>query len=620
MCSSTVFALDMSHQSPSLSNAVEILQVLALSYMIPTTGTRMGLVISGAPSECSASSQHSSGYRKHRVFEHISSLCRPSIFDFLEELRETQREHRQTHSEWLATGFIDSLLVCSDLFRLLGSGGKRRNVLYLITDARTKVARMESIGEVRKCFSKQNITLLVVGVDFKFFGDGCAGSWKNGYDGVKTEPIADDEEDVREKNQLALRDLCNELNNGSKVISLSEALETSRQPKCKRVNHCPKTMIFSIGNIQLATHISLGAKREVFKAASKEAGNKRSPSETKESRTEMLRDKPRGRKPKRARGTDVACGGVSENVNDHGSTTLPDVIEGSEHQGIDVIACVPKKKFPVHVLMEEAAHLVTPLPTDECGAKAFRSIVRAMGSEGLSLVVRYGLRRGGNVAIGLCVPLSSAQQDVLVLVRLPFRSEIRPLCFPGREQVEPFLDSGGVNAAEQGRLISSIVQGLTVEKEVLRPDKTFNPFLQQCYATQRAKLNQRYTRCFENTQGLSGDVEVCLPLLPEIKRSSTAFGYPGNILERLFVDVREQLDACRGAFGYVSCWQNQKSFDLKGQCNILSQEECVIDSKVEKQEFSDDDPALPTLSSHRLGGTPSNAVFSECVESPNGLV
>ncbi|KAG8345532.1 Ku70 Ku80 N terminal alpha beta domain [Trypanosoma vivax] len=538
---STVFALDINIPPESLSRAVEFCRLSIASAMFPASGDEIALVVTGAAGGVVGVGDGSSAARP----PYISVLCPlgPPTPDSILALNRVvaKRDGVETGGKGeKSADFIEMLLVCGQLIAERKRCKQNRRVVYLLTDAGMEVSRKMNFVTVCESFRTYGVTLFVVGIGFSGtvksrvndVGDAC----DVGNDAEMPVGVIGDTS-LREENEQVLRALCQVVDNGSAVISLESALANVERLSTRKVKPTAQRIVFTIGDVHIATQMSVKTKREVFTAPRPPA-----PLE-------------RGTGSRKINYSGPDTGQVQESERGEG-ISLAEAVKIRGPRGLEAISCVSLKEVPVWLLVGDGSRTITPLPNDLTGAKAFRSIVRAMAQNGLAMVVRYVYIQDANPVLGVCVPSSDEGRDVLFFSALPFAEDVRHLKFPD-------YDSMGVSVGEsvmeeEEALVASVVDGMTVGPDVLNPHQTFNPFLQQLYATQRAKLHFWCSQNIEKGLMNEGENNVTLPLMQQLRVSSTAFGSPGNQLEPLFAKVRNQLQRCCRTFVYVPSNRNNR--------------------------------------------------------------
>ncbi|ESL11300.1 KU80 protein [Trypanosoma rangeli SC58] len=549
----SICALDLNCPPASLELAVEFCRRLAETTMMLAPHNEMALVLAGTRDSHNPLHHAHGGDTDGTRFKHISvpcALAAPTV-EFLEPLVHLAVT---TPCERHAVDFLETLLVSDQVMRERTANKCYQRVVYLLTDARAEVLRKDGMNPLLQSFQQQGVTLVVVGIDF-------------------TEPSVEADVDGREdsdehlaglsvkaQNERVLRFMCSLLGQESAVVSLADALRDVEELQGRTITQRPLLrVVLTVGDVRLATQMFTKAQEE------------RLPT--------LKRTTPSGE--------EICMRTIFQGLNEdatplqqkdlwkgyyYGRSLVPCSEEDAEMmkikglRALDALGFVPLQQVPVYVLLG-GVKVITPLADDVVGAKAFRSIVRAMAAAGKAMIVRFVRTRDADPVLGLCVPSTKEQRDVLFFSPLPFAEDVRFFEFSDYEGVR---DEDDDDAAEEARLVEAIVEDMTVGKEVLHPRNTFNPVLQQYYATLRAKLR----RCAESTatrgnesreagdaqEETNGDNtaagEVLLSLVHALHATSATYGMPGNQLEPMHSSVRAKLEACARSFVYVSNSEN----------------------------------------------------------------
>ncbi|RNF06728.1 putative KU80 protein [Trypanosoma rangeli] len=552
----SILALDLNCPPASLELAVEFCRRLAEMTMMLAPHNEMALVLAGTRDSHNPLHHAHCGDTDGTRFKHISvpcALAAPTV-EFLEplvHLAATPPPPCERH----AVDFLEILLVSDQVMRGRTANKCYQRVVYLLTDASTDVLRKDGMNSLLQSFQQQGVTLVVIGIDF-------------------TEPLVEAEADaderensdehlaglsVKAQNERVLRFMCSLLGKESTVVSLADALRGVEELQGRTITQRPLLrVILTVGDVRLATQMFTKAQEERLPTL-----KKTTPSGEEICMRTIFQGLSEDATPLQQK--DLRKGYY------YGRSLVPCSEEDAETmkikgpRALDALGFVPLQQVPVYVLLG-GVKVITPLADDFVGAKAFRSIVRAMAAAGKAMIVRFVRTRDADPVLGLCVPSTKEQRDVLFFSPLPFAEDVRFFDFSDYEGVRDDDD----DAAEEARLVAAIVEEMTVGKEVLRPCKTFNPVLQQYYATLRAKLR----RCAEsaatggNESREVGDAqeeanggntaagEVLLPLVHALHATSATYGMPGNQLEPMHSSVRAKLEACARSFVYVSNSEN----------------------------------------------------------------
>lgn len=546
--SASVFAIDLNCPAASLMLAAELCRRSAEETMLFAPRDEMALIVAGT-----------SGTHNPLRLGHISvpcALAAPTV-DFLESsLRIAPPPLGERHE----VDFLETLAVCHHVICERTTNKRYRRVVYLVTDARVDVARKAEIKTLMESFRQHDVSLVVIGIDFTdpdgtdVFSEGAAAG-TNESEETNLANLS-----VKEQNERVLHLVCSLLGGDSMVVSLEEALESVGGLRWRAPAHRPLLKVtLSIGDVRLATQMFTKTQEERLPALKK---------------VTTTGEEVRVKTTYAGLGADTAKLQTGDFVKGYhyGNTFIPCAeidVEAMKIKGpraLDAVAFVPLEQVPVYVLLS-GVKVIMPLADDVMGARAFRSIVRAMAEKTQAMIVRFVRTPDADPAIGICVPSISERRDVLFFSLLPFVEDVRFFRFSEYNEMQRGTD---IDKTEEARLIESIVEEMTVGKDVLRPRNTFNPVIQQYYATLRAKLRRccqvkhgdEEEECHQATskplQGESVntrtemDEEVFLPLLEDLRTTSTAFGSPGNQLEPILSGVRAKLEACSRTFVFTA--------------------------------------------------------------------
>ncbi|EPY42233.1 ATP-dependent DNA helicase 2 subunit 2 [Angomonas deanei] len=483
----------------------QILMTTIIDKMLYAPRDEVALVLSGTNDTLNPLHTQSNGAR----YQHIT-VCNPlcaATTDCLQPLYNLEELAR--HSDKGKSDFLDTLIVCLALLHDHIGTKKYKRVVYLITDAREEVARREELNEVSQSLRADDVTLVVVGVDF-------------------TETSSDMSDftslSIKAQNERVLHFLCSSVGNASQVLSVEDTLQGVSQLRARKILQRPLLkVVLTIGDIRLAVQMFSKAQEEKFPTL------------------------------KRVTTDGVGVGMASEYVR----------VGGEEHQGpiqpgdhvkafrygrglipcteadldamklhglrsLEAVAFVPREEVPPYILMG-GVKAILPLAGDHTGQKGFACIVRSMLELNRVLIVRHVRTRDAAPSLAVCFP-SDQDGDCLYFAPLPFSEDVRPFRFSNYEEVQ-------CTAAEE-RMIDNMIDALTVEETVLMPSETFNPSLQQYYGTLRSKL-------------MSKEESDVPPLLPTLQASSTAFNAFGNPLQPVLEKALPVLDKVAAAFPFA---------------------------------------------------------------------
>ncbi|EKF37990.1 KU80 protein, putative [Trypanosoma cruzi marinkellei] len=553
--SASVFALDLNCPPASLALAAEFCRRSAETTMMFAPHDEMALVLAGTCDPHNPPQHGQNDEKGGERFKYISvpcALAAPTV-EFLEPLAHITPPPPPCGRH--EVDFLETLFVCDHVLRERTANKCYQRVVYLITDAHTDVARKDDMNTLLESFQQLGVSLVVIGIDFTE---------------TSVDTTDDEERDdksltdlpLKAQNERVLHVMCSLLGEESMVVSLEEALQEVQELRRRKIT--PRALVrvvLSIGDVRLATQMFTKAQEERLPTMKRMTANGEevymkiifqdfSEDATPLRKEDLLKGYHYGRSL-------VPCAG-----EDVGAMK----IKGP--RAMDAVGFVPIQQVPAYVLLG-GVKVIMPLADDMVGAKAFRSIVRAIAAANRAMIVRFVRTRDADPILGLCVPSTNEQRDVLFFSPLPYAEDVRFFEFSdykGMWGTDSADDDG-----EEARLLAAIVEDMTVDKLVLRPRETFNPVIQQYYATLRAKLRlfcdgregvggkescgagelRREKHGDKNTNG-----EVLLPLVGAIEATSAAFGVPGNQLEPVLSSVREKLEACARSFVYVSNREN----------------------------------------------------------------
>ncbi|RNF26179.1 putative KU80 protein [Trypanosoma conorhini] len=546
--SASVLALDVNCPPASLALAVEFCRRSAEAAMMFAPHDEMALVLAGTRDSHNPL-HHSRGGTGGTRFNHISvpcALAAPTV-DFLEPLA-----HITPPCEGYEADFLETLLVSDQVMRERTANKCYRRVVFLLTDAHTEVLRKEEMNPLLESFQQHEVALIVIGIDFTEPPANAADAYERDGGNEHLAGLS-----LKAQNERVLRAMCFLLGEESAVVSLDDALRGVDELRRRKLTQRPLLrVILTVGEVRLATQMFTKAQEERLPplkrttAAGEEVSMRTIFQGLRERATPLQRRD-------LWKGYRYGCSLVPCSEQD------AEAMKVKGPRALDALGFVPLQQVPVYVLLG-GVKVIMPLDDDTVGAKAFRSIVQAMNAAGRAMVVRFVRTRDADPVLGLCVPSTKQRRDVLFFSPLPFAEDVRFFEFSDYAEVRD--DDDDADAAEEAGLVAAIVEDMTVEKEVLRPRETFNPVLQQYYATLRAKLRcccdgERLAAGSETREadGLRGEAsgantaagEVLLPLARAVQATSAAYGLPGNQLEPMLSSVRAKLEACSRSFVYV---------------------------------------------------------------------
>ncbi|RHW72236.1 KU80 protein [Trypanosoma brucei equiperdum] len=607
---STIFALDVNCSISSLAQAVEFCRLSVLKTMCPSSYDEVALVVAGGCRSYSGGTSTSISTCGSAAQLSAPCLPAPPSVELITILHRILRDREEQQGVGSSANFIETLTLCVEVFNLKKRRKQFREVLYLLTDAHAEVVRKSVFRDVLNALRARGVTLIVVGIDFsQVTGEGSL------LPGESAPSLTSNR--VKVDNETVLYTLCKALGNDSRVITLRDALVSAAQLVCRKVRSLAQKTVFTIGEVRLATNV-LGKVRRMHVPANRTpAPTERVPGSRKAAHSQLF-DEETLRLEGGEEDSQKTC--LETPVNKptaSSSNRLSEATKIRGSRGIDAVACIPQNQVPVHVLVVDTSYMIAPLDDDPVGTRAFRSIVKALAAQDSALVVRYVRSTDGNPNMFLCVPLTTGDEDVLFMSRLPFMEEIRCLRFPTLQEMEMECDIPEADAQREQELVSSIVEEMTVGEEVLHPHRVLNPFVQQYYATQRAMVNRWCSRTAENPLSAHEDSDIKLALLPQLRGISAGFASPGCKVEQLVSRTREKLETCCRVFAYVPRTTSH-SPERKVLWERIPAGQPPVSETVENTEVAS--PAAPSTLQCHLGSGSSVTCRPVCANPPHDVV
>ncbi|CCW61757.1 unnamed protein product [Phytomonas sp. EM1] len=521
--SASVFALDVACANRNaIEQGCELCIRSTLDIMVHTPHDELGLVFAGTKETLNPlfRSGDTRRWYEHIIVKH--DIMQPTTVATLRPLLDLSRQLNSGDlSSHETCDMLETIAICAHLLSARKGGAL---TIYFITDAKDEVARKEEVYSILKLLQKENIALVVIAVDFSKDMGNVEAEW----DGLR----------AKAQNECVLRFLCASLGGRSMVVSLEDAIQNLKEGVHR--NTMPQRpflkVVLTVGDIRIATQMfckTRDAKPSALKRVT-QAGEAIS----------------RSFEYRRADNL-VAIEDCVKFIR-YGQNCIPITeadLEAMKIRGMRslvALAFVPLDDIPPYILMG-GVKVVLALAGDYVGQKGFSALVRAMVESRKAMIVRFVRMRDAHPVLGVCIGSSNAKRDALFLGKLPFADDVSLYQFPKHEEV--------VCSADEEQLVAALVDEMTVGREVLRPNNTFNPFLQQYYEYLRAALKADASGAKQKFS-----INEMPALLQSLRRTSTAFASPGNTLQPMLQRVKEKLELCSKAFPYV---ETDKPIDIK---------------------------------------------------------
>ncbi|KAG5472254.1 hypothetical protein LSCM1_03653 [Leishmania martiniquensis] len=435
---------------------------------------------------------------------------------------------------------IEALQVAVAVLQARTSRRKYNRCIYFLTDARHEVQHKADMLPLINALQHDQVTLVVIGFHFQIHMNGV-----DSQEGQDSLALGSDEAwaglDVKAKNEKVLEALCRELGPPSTLVSPAEALASLSLLRCRKVRQQPMLKVaLRIGDVRIATQLFALTHEEQLPVLRRST---RGGAEVVQSIEYVVAgdvdEEPRTlpmeeRKEAFFVGVDrISC---SEANSDAMRVTGP--------RALEAIGFVGETEVEPYILMGGTSALL-PLAGDHAGQRGFNALVDAMASGGRAMLVR--LVRTADAAPSLCacfarVTKTAAGQRHLVLAPLPFAEDTRYLRFSEYPELR-------FSAAEE-QLMDKLIDGLSVNDSVLAPLDTFNPVLQQYYATLQSKLSALDALTEERNAAAISPEEAVPPLLPLLRGTSTDFFVEGGEVYEAVSAQWSALASCAVAFPY----------------------------------------------------------------------
>ncbi|KAG5498544.1 hypothetical protein JKF63_02830 [Porcisia hertigi] len=543
----TVLVLDVTlHRADALERACDLCTQIVTDKMVCAPSDEVAVILAGTEKSHSAPYCHS----EHVRYSHITVATElgPATKQTLVPIAATRAgvtvpPGGVTAAQELTTqafDFIDALHVAVAMLQARTSHKKYNRCICLITDARHEVRHKEELLSLIDALQRDQVTVVVIGVDFQVLSE-CVNSQEEHGRVVGGDAVAWAELCTKTQNEKVLEALCTELGPPSTLASLAEALASFSSLHRRKIHQQPIFRVaLRIGDVRLATQLFTLTQEERLPALRRSTqdgadvvqsveyvvsgGSDEQPlTFSKEERVEAF-----------LLGVDcVLC-----------SEADRDAMRIKGPRSLEAIGFVRETEVEPYILMG-GTRVLLPLAADHAGQRGFNALVDAMASNKKAMLVR--LVRTTDAAPSLCVCFArtaeaTTEQRRLVLAPLPFAEDTRALCF------SEYLELQFSEAEEQ--LMSDLIDGLSVSSSVLAPQDTFNPLLQQYYATLKAKLSTVDVWTGED-KAKAASSEAAMPqLLPMLRGTSTDFFAEGGEVYEAMSAHRSTLESCASAFPY----------------------------------------------------------------------
>ncbi|KPI83745.1 putative KU80 protein [Leptomonas seymouri] len=545
MKAATVLVLDTSlTDDAAFDNACEICEKLILDKIVYSPSDEVAVVLAGTETSRSSLYEKSSHARyKHiTVDRELTRASRQTLESIAAVRQARQRAVPVMPAPSSAYDFIEALTVATDVLQAKTSGRKYTRAIHCITDARHDVVHKSDLKLLFDSLASDQVTLVVIGVDFHSANTAESKKEANGSSGNE-EAEEEDEASwdvlgVKAQNEKILAGLCAALGAPSKVISPAEAADTLSRPHCRRVRQQPLLrVILSIGDIQIATQLFTLAQQERLPTLSRSTHDGADVVQTVVYET-VSNANGQGERRQVCSEDLVECFLLGiDRIPCSAADREKMKVKGG--RALQAIAFVTESEVEPYLLMGGTRTLL-PLAGDLQGQRGYNVLVEAMEATGKVMLVR--LVRMADVAPTLCacfVQRCDVGGDVprcLVMAPLPFAEDIRGFQF---SEYPEFC----FTAAEEQQM-DDLIDGLSVDGTVLAPQDTFNPMLQQFYATLAAKL-----RATSPPTAASPPFKT-VPLLAQLQGTSTNFFVEGSVVYERMQKHRHILKACAAHFPY----------------------------------------------------------------------
>lgn len=462
---------------------------------------------------------------------HHLTVARPIGPPALDLYRHIDTARQEPNSQM---DMLEALFVAADaIYERTGDRRYQRRV-FLISDVQPTVQRKEELTSLLAFYKKQNIQLVVIGVDFE-----------------NPDQIVPANEDwdrltPKQQNERVLQFICSDLSGGdqtsSLVIPVSDALEAlSALRKRSVAQRAVARCVLSIGSIRVAVHLHTKTLLA------------RIPSLRKTAEKGILVEKKYFSTANPDKELDSS---VRVKAYRYGKSVIPftEVDEAQlkfqSERSLMALGFVPISQIPMHHIMS-GIRAVAPAPGDVEGARALSALVQGMYELQRAMLVRFVRCTNADPVLAVCMPSPKQERDILYMGVLPFAEDIRHYQFTTYNDV--------CVKPEEAKAVESLVNAMTMNKHTLRPSDTFNPALQYYYQCVR----ERYLGSVppeplpagggsaESAAALRKPAAALPPLDPALVRSSARFNNPNSTLAAMLRSAQAPLRLCSQLFPFV---------------------------------------------------------------------
>lgn len=449
----------------------------------------------------------------------------PSTLDLYQHIEGAKQEDAKSSS----MDMMEALIVAADaIYERTGERRYQRRV-FLVSDVQQTVKRKEELTTVLSFYKKQNIQLVVIGVDFENPEDIVPGN--EDWDRLSS----------KQQNERVLQFVCSDLSAGdggsSLVIPVSDALEAlSALRKRSVAQRAVARCVLSIGAIQIAVHLhtkTLLARIPSLKKTAEKGG--------------LAVEKKYFSAANPDKELDSS---VRVKAYRYGKSVIPftDVDEAQlkfqSERSMMALGFVPISQIPMHHLMG-GIKAVAPAPGDIHGAKALSALVQGMDQMQRAMLVRFVRCTNANPVLGVCMPSPKAERDILYFATLPFAEDVRHYQFTTYSDVAV--------KPEEAKAVDALVNAMTMDKDTLRPSETFNPALQYYYQCVKDRYLRNAAAAAVKVDGTPVITAATpLPALDAaLLRNSAKFQNPMSTLSAMYRGAQTSLNICQELFPFI---------------------------------------------------------------------
>ncbi|CAJ1030257.1 Ku70/Ku80 N-terminal alpha/beta domain/Ku70/Ku80 beta-barrel domain/Ku C terminal domain like, putative [Leishmania lindenbergi] len=490
-----------------------------------------------------------------------------------------------------AYDFIDALQVAVALLQARTSQRRYNRCIYLLTDARHEVRHKEDLLSLIDALQHDQITLVVIGFDFQALPAGTA-SQEECDESSTGDTSAWVGLDRKAQNEKVLGALCTELGPPSTLISPAEALDSLSLLHCRKIRQQPMFKIaLRIGDVRLATQLFTLTQEERLPALRRSTQDGADVVQSVEYVTPSDVDEQPRALAKEERMEVFFFGADRVSCSDADREEM----RAKGPRALEAIGFAGETEVEPYLLMGGTRALL-PLAGDHAGQRGFNALVDAMVSSGKAMLVR--LVRTAHATPLLCVCFArvaetASGQRHLVLAPLPFAEDMRALRFSEYPELR-------FSKAEE-QLMDELIDGLSVDGSVLAPQDTFNPVLQQYYATLQAKLLALDASAEKSNTKVPSSEAAVPQLLPLLRGTSTDFFAEGSGVYEAVSAHRSALASCASAFPY----EEELDALLPGSKGAGWSEKSWYQSLTPSSSLMATEAGVPPSATQGSGGAPS---------------